>query len=123
MLFVYDVFYLLTLEVLIDLSFMQMPSEFLRMFSELILAFFDLPNKGEERMIILLFVEFLREEGDDVYVWLFFNIHDDVINLLAFALIQGDLDGLNRNEKLSDSVVDGCEGQLLCFEGLSYEII
>lgn len=92
----YDqLFYLFTLEVFINFPLVQMPSQFLCMISEFILAFFYLANQGEERMIIFFLVQFLREERNNINIWLFFDIDNNIINFLGFALAKGDLDGLN----------------------------
>jgi hypothetical protein len=52
----YDIFYLLTLEVFVDFTLVQVSPELLSMVSEFVLAFFNLTNQRKERVIVFFLI-------------------------------------------------------------------
>ena len=111
-------FDLLGLEVLVELPLEQVPSQFLGVFLEFVLVFLDFSHQGEERVVILLFIEFLGEEGDDIDVGPVLDLNNDVEYLLFLSRSEGNPDGVHWEKEFPDPIIDGGKSQLLALEGL-----
>jgi hypothetical protein len=80
MLFIYDIFDLLRVEICIDIPFHQMPSQFLRVLLKLLFVFFYSAVQGQERVISFFLVEFLGEKGYNVDIGFLLHLHDQIID-------------------------------------------
>jgi hypothetical protein len=109
---------LLRFEVLVQFSLCQVASQLLGVVLVLFVVFLDLAVQAQVRMIVFLLVELLGEEGQDVEIGAFFNLHDNIEGLLHVEAIHGNLDGLDWHEQFPDSVVNGGESKFLSLEGL-----
>lgn len=100
---------LLWFEILVQFSLCQVASQLLSVVFVLLVVFLDLAVQAQVWMIVFLLVELLGEEGQNVKIGAFFDLHDDVEGLLDVETTHGDLDGLNRHKQFPDSIVDGSE--------------
>jgi hypothetical protein len=100
-----------------------MPSQFLSVISEFILAFLDLSDQRKEGMIILFLIQLLREEGDDIHVRFFLNFDNDIVNFLCFIGSKSNADRFYGDEQLPDSMIDGSKGKFLRLKGLPNEVV
>ena len=97
-----------------------MASQLLSVVFVLLVVFLYLAVQAQVWMVVFLLVELLGEEGQDVKIGAFFDLHDDVEGLLDVEATHGDLDGLNRHQQLPDSIVDCGESEFFSLEGLFY---
>ena len=109
---------LLWFEILVQFSLCQVASQLLSVVFVLLVVFLYLAVQAQVWMVVFLLVELLGEEGQDVKIGAFFDLHDDVEGLLDVEATHGDLDGLNWHQKYPDSVVNGGESKFLSLEGL-----
>jgi hypothetical protein len=111
---------LLWFEILVQFSLCQVASQLLSVVFVLLVVFLYLAVQAQVWMVVFLLVELLGEEGQDVKIGAFFDLHDDVEGLLDVKATHGNLDGLNWHQQLPDSVVNGGESEFFSLEGLFY---
>lgn len=75
-----------------------MAAQLLRMLPKLGIVLLDLTHQRKKRMIVLLFIQFLRKERHNIYIWFFFNLNNNIVNLLSFARAESYFDRFKGNQ-------------------------
>lgn len=116
----YDVFDMCWFEVFVNLSFSKMSSQLFCMVLVLLFILFNLAVQTQIWMIILFFIQFLREKWKNINIWSFLYLNDHIKSFLNIKSLNLKFCWLNWNQKLSDSVVYCRKRYLFCFECLNF---
>ena len=118
-----DVLNMCWLKVSVYFSFSKMPSQLFCMILVLLFILFNLAVQTQIRMIILFFIQFLREKWKNINIRSFLNLNNHIESFFDAKSLDLKFYWFNWNQKLSDSVVNCRKCYLFCFESLKYNEI